>query len=169
MSSARVYVVFSVSLLILISAFVIMCGAQVGTSEAASAISRGDKAVEAAFGSLKAAEEAGGNVTELARGLNVALDDLSDARSALQAGRYDEAVLSAEKAVNDSNVVSAEAVSLKSAAEDKAKVEFRNQVILSAALVVLIVVLGYMGWRRFKERYLRTIETLRPEVTADEP
>jgi hypothetical protein len=146
-----------------------LCPVWAGEMEAVSEISRAKDSLKSAYLSVLDAERAGGDISELVARLNTALEYFSEAERAFGSGEYDSAVLLAEKVAEASNGILEEAVRLRGAAELQGEISFRNQLILSSGVVCSTVLFGFLGWRRFKDYYVRRMMGMRPEVSVDEP
>jgi len=138
-------------------------------SEAVSMVSQAEDSLEAAYLSVLEAERVGGDISEVVTLLNTALEIYSGAERALEFGEYDAAVLLAGKAVEASKAVLEADISLMVVAGHVEEEAFRNQLFLSSVMVCLIVLFGFLGWRRFKVYYVSTVIGFRPEVVVDEP
>jgi len=145
-----------------------VCPVWAGEIEAVSEISRAENSLNSAYLSVLEAERAGGDISELVTSLNNALELYSESKNAFESGEYERAVLTAEKVVEASNIIQDDAVGLRGAAELHGKVSFRNQLFISLGAVCSIVVFGFLGWRRFKEYYLKRMMGMRPEVVVNE-
>jgi len=137
-------------------------------SEAVSRISQAEDYLEAAYFSLLEAERAGGDVSGLVVFLNTALEYYSEAERALEYGEYETVVQLAEKVVEASNVVLEANIGVMVVSKDVKETELRNQFLLSFGSVCFIILLGFVGWKWFKDYYTRRVMGLRPEVVADE-
>jgi hypothetical protein len=149
--------------------FVHFCSAEVNEQDASLAVSRADEAIKAAYGAVVEAEKAGGDVSSLVSALNWALDGFSEGKMAFDSGIYDVALPLADGAVDIADSVHKAAVELKGSAEYARGTTFRNTLIISAGLVFVIILLGFVGWRYFKDYYARNIVRMRPEVSVNEP
>jgi len=157
-------------LLMIIAAFSLqsLCLVWAGEMEAVSEISRAEDFLKTAYLYVLDAERAGGDVSELVARLNTALEYFSEAERAFGSGKYDSAVLLAGRVVETSDVILNDAVGLRGAAELQGEISFRNQLILSSGVVCSTVLFGFLGWRRFKDYYVRRMMGLRSEVVVDE-
>jgi len=137
-------------------------------SEATTNISHAKDSVIEAYVSVLEIERKGGYVSELIVRLNDVLDNLAEAERAFESGNYDLATQLANSAIEVSYLISEEAVDLRHGAEVQRELEFRNKLLLSAGSVCIILLCGFIGWRRFKEYYLRRLMDSRLEVLSDE-
>jgi len=138
-------------------------------SEAVSRISHAEDSLEAAYLSVLEAERMGGDISEIVTLLNTALEIYSEAERALESGEYDTAVQLAGKVGDASKAVLEADISLMVVAGHVEEEAFRNQLFLSFGMVCLIVLFGFLGWRRFKVYYVNRVMGFRPEVIVDEP
>jgi hypothetical protein len=137
-------------------------------SEAVSSISHAEDSLKAAYLSVLEAERAGVDISEVVVLLNNALTYFSEAERALKSGQHDTAVQLAGKAAEVSNAVLEANINLIFVAGHVEEEAFRNQLFLSSALVCLVVMFGFLGWRRFKVYYVSRVMDVRPEVVVDE-
>jgi hypothetical protein len=167
---SRRWLHLSILLLIITAAFSLqsVCPVWAGEIEAVSEISRAEDSLKSAYLSVLEAERAGGDISELVAWLNAALEYFSEAERAFGSGEYDSAVLLAGRVVEISDVILDDAVGLRGVAELQGEVAFRNQLLISFGAVCSIVAFGFLGWRRFKDYYLRRVMGLRSEVVVDE-
>ena len=161
---------FSVLLFIFVSVFSTLSVSRVlgDESEAVSMVSQAEDSLEAAYLSVLKAERMGGDISEIVTFLNTALEYFSEAEIALESREYDAAVQLAGKAVEASNAVLEADIILLVVAGHVEEEAFRNQLFLSSALVCLVVMFGFLGWRRFKVYYVSRVMDVRPEVVVDE-
>ena len=140
----------------------------VDQGEAESMVANANDGIEEAYLAVVEAERAGGNVTELVSRLNDAIVLLETAERRLDSGEYDEAFTYAEEALEQSNVIKEEAQSLRSLAELRAEIEFRNRLVISIMISFYVILFGYVGWFYFKRYYIRKISETRPEIAEPE-
>jgi len=138
-------------------------------SEAVSSVSQAENSLDSAYLSLLEAERAGGDVSEVVKVLNTAIEYYSEAERAIKKGEYDTAVLLATEAVEASNVVLEADLGLIAVSKYVEGADLRNQLYLSLGAVIFIIPLSFLGWRGFKEYYIENIKKMRPEVVIDEP
>jgi len=149
--------------------YVSVTSAQVGESEASSALTSAEGAVGSAYQAVLKAEEAGANVSGL---LLVQLNDagelLAKAKVAYRLEDFDEVVFSASLCSEISENVKNEA--------DELHVETYGSKITvfwltSTGSLVGVVAVGFgsfWGWRFFKKRYYERVLEMKPEVSSDE-
>ena len=145
-----------------------LCLVWAGEMEALSEISRAEDSLKSAHLFVLDAERAGGDISELVAHLNTALEYFSEAERAFGSGKYDSAVLLAGRVVETSVVILNDAAGLRGIAEHQGEVAFRNQLLISLGAACSIVVFGFLGWRWFRDYYVRRMMGLRPEVVVDE-
>jgi len=138
-------------------------------SEAVLRVSQAEDSLGAAYLSVLEAERAGGDVSELVVVLNTALEYYSEAERLIEAGEYGAAVFLVRKAVEASNVVLDVDFSLLVVVEHVEVAPHWNQIILSFGAVFFIILLSFLGWRRFKIYYIRRVLGSGLEVVVDEP
>lgn len=162
---------FSVLFFILIIMFFIPRSSRVlgDESEAVLRVSQAEDSLKAAYLSVLEAERAGGDVSELALVLNTALEYYSEAEMLIEAGEYEAADFLARKVVQASNVALDVDISLIVVAEHVEEATLWNQIILSFGAVFFIILLSFLGWRRFKIYYIQRVLGSRLEVVVDEP
>ena len=145
-----------------------LCPVWAGEMEAVSEISLAEDFLKTAYLYVLDAERAGGDISELVARLNTALEYFFEAERAFGSGKYDSAVLLAGWVVEISDVILDDAVGLRGVAELQGEVAFRNQLLISFGVVCFTIVFGFVGWRRFKDYYVRRMMGMRPEVVVDE-
>ena len=127
-----------------------------------------EEALVSAYDAVLEAEESGANVSSLLVRLNVGGGYLTEAYVWYRLGALEDAsslaVLSSE-IVGD---VESEAVELRDEVERLGEAGFVAKIYSSAIGVVVVVVLGFVVWRVFRNRYNRKLLALRPEVVSDE-
>ncbi len=138
-------------------------------SEAVLRVSQAEDSLEAAYLSVLEAEKAGGDVSELVMVINTALEYYSEAERLIVAEEYGAAVFLARKAVEASNVVLNVDFNLLVVVEHVEEATFWNQIFLSIGAVFSIILLSFLGWRRFKIYYIRRVLGSGLEVVVDEP
>lgn len=136
----------------------------VGSDEAIDALEEADTALCSSFVALVKAEGAGANVTVLVGKLNVAGDYLSEGYVALRGENYEIAVQMAVACSNAVEGVSNEAAYLKLDVEQVHGDRDFLTAIGSAVGLVLLFVLGFLGWGFVKRSYSKRILGLKPVV-----
>ncbi len=130
--------------------------------------SQAGDSLEAAYLSLLKAERAGGEVSGLVELLNRALDLYSKADWALEYEEYETAIIFLDEVNEISGEVLEYSITLMIASEHLLAYIFRNQLFLSFGVASFFLLLGFIGWGKFKVYYIRMIMRLAPEVVADE-
>jgi len=142
--------------------------AQVSESEASSALTSAEGAVDSAYQAVLRAEEAGANVSGLLVRLNDAGELLAKAKVAYRLGDFDEAARFANLSGNIGGEVQNAAVELKDSAW-VASVQRRWFTMTGSIISVVGVVFGsFWGWSFFRRRYYRRVLGMKPEVAPDE-
>jgi hypothetical protein len=121
-----------------------------------------------AFGFVLAAEKVGANVTSLVGQLNSAADLLSQAKNSYRAGNSAGAEEKADDVLSITLEVSSSAKALK--------VEAQNAVLNNLAITLSATIAGsavflvvlFLVWIYLKNRYIKSIGELKPEVVSDE-
>jgi hypothetical protein len=139
---------------ILVACFVPPCFA-IDQAEANNTISQAEQNLNAAYVSVASASGTGVNVSVLLNELNKAVDFLSQAYVALEAGNYDVANRLATDCSNTVDGIASEAANLKMNAEQANSISLLSRLLLSFVGVVLVLFLGFVGWRMLKRKYLR--------------
>lgn len=135
-----------------------------GQTEASGKMADADHAIMNAFGAVVEAEKAKANVTDLVLRLDSAGALLAKAETAFRVGDYGNATVWAQQSLEQVQGVESEAQSLKSDAE----IAGQNQLIITGAFssigVVLLLAVGLFGWRYLKNRFVRNVMKMKPEV-----
>jgi len=136
--------------------------------EALTAIRKAEFAVASAYEAVLEAEKAGANVSDLLEKLNVGAENLTKACMLYRIGDLEGAAHFADLCRSSVVDVTNEAETLR----DLAVVERKKQVLvisLASTFGVGVTVFGgFLGWRRFKEWYLRRVLKMKPEVVSNE-
>ena len=161
-------VVMRLSLLILIiTQFIPACFA-VSSDEASDAIKQADRDLGSAFVAVAEAEGAGADVSVFLSKLGSAGDFLSEAYVAFRARDYGNASLFAMECSNAVESVARDGARLKADAER----EHSDRLLLTAAWsgvgLVLLLVLGFFGWKFLKRWYFRRILGMKPQVEGEQ-
>jgi hypothetical protein len=138
-------------------------------SEAVLRVSQAEDSLEIAYLSVLEAERMGGDVSELIRILNTAVEYYSEAERVIKTEEYEEAVLLAAKAVETSNLVLDANTGLVYVVKHVEGIAFETQVYMSLGACILIITLSFLGWIRFKNYYIRKLKDFKPEIVVDEP
>jgi len=143
--------VCSMVLLVFVSG-VHVCAA-VSADETRVAVESAEARVVVCYKAVADAENAGGNVTELAAVLNSAGDLLSQAKAAYYSGEFD---VSFELASNCTALLDGftdRATALRDNAAEERHLDFMVNVVGSAVGAVAVVIAGWVLWIHLKKRY----------------
>jgi len=127
--------------------------AQVSESEASSALTTAEGAVDSAYQAVLRAEEAGANVSGLLVQLNDAGEFLAEARMAYKAGDFGGAVHFADLSRGIGEEVMNEARELKDLTTTESMQRMWFTMTGSILGVACIVFGSFFSWRFFKRRY----------------
>lgn len=150
------------SLIILIW-FMPVCFAVYG-SEAGKAIDQAERDLNTVFAEVAEADKAGADVSMLLDELNSAGIYLSRANAAFNAGDFESAVVLAGNCSDAVGGVASEAANLKSYTEAAHSNAVLLAVLVSIFGVLIVMVLGFVGWRFLRRRYIRDFLDKRPKV-----
>ncbi len=139
-----------------------------GVDVAAFAIDRAEVAMVSAYAVVLDAEQVGVNVSGLLAELNVGGEYLVEAHVWFGLGNFENATHLADLCFGAVVGVEREAVELKKEAEVLRVNDHVLRMVGSMVGVVIVVFLGFVGWRVFKRRYRRRFLGLRPEVGSGE-
>jgi len=162
MVNPKVSTCFFLSFL-MISFFIQGCSA-IDQSVADESLVNAENVLASAYVAVAEAENAGVNISEFLVRLEVAGKLLADANNTYRIGDYDKAYL---YAINCSDTVSRivfEALILKSEAEELYSRNLFLAGAFSSFSLSVLLVLGLFGWRFFKNRYLKRVLGMKPEV-----
>jgi len=128
------------------------------------ALTEAESKLNVAFESVAEAEAAGANTENLLSQIKVAGDLISEAHFAFRAGDYETAVSLAAECSSSIEGLVLEAVNLTSEAEE----ERLNSLILTVAGsgtgLVLLIILGIVGWSTFAKSDRERLLKMKPEV-----
>jgi hypothetical protein len=132
--------------------------------EATEAIDQADLSVNTAFAAVADAYDAGAGVQGLLEKLEVASDFLSEAHIAFRSGDYQTAyslALKCEDSVEDLNT-EAELLMVSVYAE---KNNLKIWTVVGSCIgLILLIVLGIIGWRFLKEHYYGRVFEMKPTI-----
>jgi len=168
MKKRRILVALVVALLyacpFLPAGFAVDAGDAADAFEAANAINEANLNLNSAFVAVAVAEDAGADVEGFLAKLDAAGNFLSEARLAYRDMNYEAASSLAAECNNGIEGLASEASYLMT----KTKREKTDNLILtvvgSSIGLILLAVLGSMGWLVLKGRYYRSISEMKPEV-----
>jgi hypothetical protein len=143
--------------------FVPACFA-VDAVEASSALGQAERDLGSAYVVVAEAEGAGADVSVLLNKLGSAGDFLSKAYVAFRAGDYGNASLLALECSHAVEGVAGDAAGLKANAEGAHSDGLLSAVAESGVGLVLLLVLGFLGWNFLKRWYFRRVLDMKPQV-----
>jgi len=149
MKKLVVSVLFLILAIVCISGFII----PLQVNAKLPSIDTATSAMNQAFLSVLAVENAGGNVTELLGKLNSAGTLLAAADNSYNAGDTANADTFANRAFSIANQVSEEAIALSNLSMTQAVNNKLITIFISLGASIVFVVLMLLGWRRFKLVY----------------
>jgi hypothetical protein len=161
-SCRSIAVCLTVSMLLAVW-FVPACFA-VDAVEASGAISQAERDLGSAYVVVAEAESAGADVSVLLNKLGSAGDFLSEAYVAFRAGDYGNASVLAMECSRAVEGVVGDATRLKADAERAHSDRLLLTVTESGVGLILLLVLGFSGWRFLKRRYYGRVLDTKPQV-----
>jgi hypothetical protein len=132
--------------------------------EATEEINQAELSLNLAFEAAADAHDAGASVDGLLENLDDAGDLLSAAHAAYRSGDYEIASLNAVKCRNAVEGLVAEAGQLEAEAARIKSYNLLFTVFFSIFGLILVLVLGIIGWRVLKKHYFKRILEMRPEL-----
>ena len=127
----------------------------VDVDQARSSVSRAEQALGSVYVQVADAAASGADVSDLLNKLDVAGSYLSDAFAALKREDYENALQKAASCENELTGLKEQAISLEAEAKDASDFGLAESVIGSVIGLILIIVLGFIGWRILKRTYLK--------------
>lgn len=155
-----------VAVLLIMMVWLVPACFAVDAPEAGEAIGQADRDLIAAYVKVAEADDAGADVSELLNELNSAGTYLSRANAAFNAGDYEKASVLATDCSNSVKGVASEAAILKSYAQGVHINMILSAVFVSIIGVVLVIVLGFIGWSFLRRRYFKGILDKQPKVAV---
>ena len=152
-------------LFILLSLLVNSCFA-IDRADAESALAKAENDLSAGYVAVAEAERAGANVAKLLARLRLGGELLAEAMNAYKIGDYDRAY---SFAVNCSSMIANavyEASDLKRQAEEDYSERLLFNVEISSIGLSVLFVLSLFGWRFLKEKYLKFVLKMKPELES---
>jgi predicted DNA repair protein MutK len=143
-----------ISVFLLLSMMTPVCFA-VDVDQARSNVSRAEQTLGSVYVQVADAAASGADVSGLLNKLDVAGSYLSDAFAALKREDYDQALQNAASCENELTGVEEQAVRLNAEAKNASDFGLSERVIGSVIGLVLVIVLGFIGWRILKRTYLK--------------
>jgi hypothetical protein len=132
--------------------------------EASGAIDQAECDLGSAFAMVAEAEGAGADVSVLLNKLGSASDSLSEAYAAFRTGDYENASLLANECSHAVEGITGDAGRLKVDAERNRNDNLLLTVTELGVGLVLLLVLGFLGWRFLKRWYFRRVLDMTPQV-----
>lgn len=140
----------------------------VDRDSAAQAVQRAETSIGLAYQGVLTAERAGANVSDLLVKLNLAGENLVDAKVALKQENFGAATNLSSICFDISENVKTEANNLRLEANGPM---YLNVWLRMTSSILGLTVVGFGGvwtWRIFKKRYYRQVMDMKPEVSSDE-
>jgi hypothetical protein len=150
--------------LLLVLSVVVGVGVAAGEAEAALKVGEAESAVGLVFEAVLEAEQRGADVSGLLVRLDSGGEFLAMAEMCLRNEFFDEAVYYADRAVQSVEGLVEDAEFLAVSAEGEFRERFLWAALVSGVVVGLIVIVGVLGWRLFRQRYVGNVWEMRPEV-----
>lgn len=132
--------------------------------EASGAISQAERDLGSAYAVVAEAERSGADVSALLNKLGSAGDFLSEAYAAFRTGDYANARALAMECSSAIEGVAGDAARLKADAERARSDRLLLTSVGSGVGLVLLLVLGFSGWRFLKRRYHKRVLDMKPQV-----
>jgi len=132
--------------------------------EANTAIGQAERDLGSAYAVVAEAEGAGADVSVLLNKLGSAGDFLSEAYAAFRTGDYGNASVLAMECNHAVEGVAGDATRLKLDAERARSDRLLLTSVGSGVGLVLLLVLGFSGWRFLKRRYHKRVLDMKPQV-----
>ncbi len=132
------------------------------SEDASSMIQEAGGKLDQAFIAVISAANARADVTELMAKLNAAQDLLSRANISLLEGDLENASALANQCINDSNGIIYDAAVLQSQTERNRQEESVWLTGLSIAGLIFLLIVGLVGWRFVKTRYVKGVLKMEP-------
>ena len=154
---------FSVALFLFVVILGPVCFA-VGVDEAGAVLDQAERDLSSAFVAVAEAGDSGADVAGLLERLSVAGDYLSGARVAYRVGDYERAYSDSIACSSSLDGVASDAMQLQAAVENERSEGMLFAVVGSGVGLVLLCILGLLGWRYLSKWYLRRAMDLKPVV-----
>jgi hypothetical protein len=163
----KIFALFSVIVLFSIGLELLpLCLSEINPeiAQANAAIDKAKEDLNSAYIITAAADVLGANTSDLVVQLNNASDFLSNAIAENNSGNYGNAIYLAGNSSSHANLVIIEAQTLKLTAEQA----YNNQVLFtiagSAIGLLLLIVLGLVGWKFLKKWSVKSISSMKPST-----
>lgn len=151
-------------LALLIIAWLSICFSPVNAIGETRSVEAANFALNTAFVNVLAAEEAGGNVTELLARLNSAGKLLAEAENTQKSGGTTNVVANAESARQIADQVNKDAIRLLNSSLAQSEIIFWSTIALSTTGAIVLTLVLCIIWKQFKRRYMNRLLGLKPEV-----
>jgi uncharacterized protein (UPF0333 family) len=132
-----------------------------------ASIEAADSAINQAFTNVSAAQEAGGNVTQLLARLDSAGELLAEADNGYRSGNLTNVASEAGNARSIADQVNSDAVSLLKASVSRSQNNLILTLFFSMDGAVIFAVVLLVIWRRFKRGYMKKLLRSKPEVVKN--
>jgi hypothetical protein len=136
----------------------------ISSDEAGEAIEQAERNLGSAYIAVAEAESAGANVSMLLSKLRIAANLLSEAHMAFRIRDYDNSSSFAAASNHAIEGAVDEGVHLKEDAEREKINSFLLTAVLSVVGVILVLILGLLGWQYVKRVYFKQILGTKPRV-----
>lgn len=134
-----------------------------------SSIDAANSSINQAFNNVLAAEQAGGNVTDLLYKLNSAGELLASAENSLRSGSKTNVAVDAQNAKVIANQVNDDAIALRAESLSASQVNFCLTLTFSVMGAVVFSLSLWLAWRWFKNRFMNRLLGMKPKVVEDTP
>ena len=153
-----------VMFILLFSWFAHLCFAD----KAEKALIDAEHDLASAYVAVAEAEKAGANVSRLLVKVEFTGNLLADAYNAYRTYDYDKAYLCAINCSDSGDGIVYAASSLKLEAEEAYSTRLFITAAISSAVLSVLFVLSLFGWKYFKNKYLKRVFGMKPEVVKAE-
>ena len=160
-----------VALLIILAFSLCFLGVQQATAQTDQTISKlqaANQAVNQAFNAVLDAEKAGANVTGLMAQINSAQDILAKAENSYRTGDTNNSVAQADSVLPIAQQVTLDAQNAKQNAIISTQNAFWSTIALTIVGIIVLVLVLFLIWRRFKRNYVERLSEAKPELVSNE-
>lgn len=133
-------------------------------NEANDALMLAEEEVSLVYLEVAYAEAEGADISNLLNKIRMGSDFLSNSYIAFRSGDYDLSIISSLNCVREMEGVFDEATRLKLDAQEENNNRRLSTTLFSGVGVVLVVVLGFVGWKIVRNKYFRNIMETTPKV-----
>lgn len=138
------------------------------TGQTTSKLQEANNAILRAFNATLDSEKAGGNVSSLLTQLNTAVQLLTEAETAYNAGNNATSAAKVEQAYIIAQAVQTQALSLKSASMTESSKSFWFTATISTVSSAVFIVALLFLWRKVKAAYAKSTLRLKPQASNNE-